>query len=254
MNQDGFKALLSGFNAGQPEKEHWKLMGMRRYLELCAEYPDEVAISLHAGKTNGNKNDPIADFFPHMIGRFLWLHEACDEMGIPRPQIFMSEWAWSYNDMPEPAAAMEDLAWLAKLYAPYPNVRGAFLWCLQGGREWASLPNMLVRLMGPVTEKTLHERIIIEQPPDDPPNEMFDEKVRRLAGEHQVIHFNREAALQAAMTRDGFVQMSEEYRFEAGGVKFVAQSAYNLEGHPERIYWCVDGQWSNVNWLLLIDR
>ena len=154
---DGYKIALAGFNAGQPEPEHWELEGFRLFLQDCAANPERLAISLHEGKL-GDMNAHPATFYPHLIGRFTWLYEVVDQMGIARPTTFISEWAWSYNDMPGVSQAMEDVEWLSELIAPYSTLRGVFLWNLAGGGQWSTLPNKLQKLIVPITDYAVATR------------------------------------------------------------------------------------------------
>jgi len=154
---DGYKIALAGFNAGQPEPEHWELEGFRLFLQDCAANPERLAVSLHEGKL-GDMNAHPATFYPHIIGRFTWLYEVVDQMGIGRPTTFISEWAWSYNDMPGVSPAMEDVEWLSELIARYPTVRGVFLWNLAAGSQWAGLWNKLQKLIVPITDYAVATR------------------------------------------------------------------------------------------------
>lgn len=164
-NAEGYKVALAGFNAGQPEPEHWQLPGFKQYLQDCAAKPDMLAISIHEGKL-GDMNAPVQTFYPHLVGRFLYLFATCDLLGIARPTVFISEWAWSYNNMPNPDAAMVDVAWLSEFIARYPTVRGVFLWNLGGGSQWAELPNKLQRLIAPITQYSVNTRF--HEPEDAP--------------------------------------------------------------------------------------
>jgi hypothetical protein len=153
-NDQGYKVALSGHNAGQPEPEHWRLPGYQAFLRKCSERPDILAVSLHEGKLGDAFAHPET-FFPHLVGRFNWLYDACDELGINRPTTFITEWAWSYNHMPGVDMALRDIAWLSELVAKHASLRGVFLWNLGGGPQWADLPNQLQRLIAPLTDYAL---------------------------------------------------------------------------------------------------
>jgi hypothetical protein len=166
---DGYRLAMFGMNAGEPEPEQWELPGMLQYLQDCAAHPDRLSISLHEAKLE-DMNAPIESYFPHLIGRFRYLYDVCDRRKFARPTTFISEWAWSYNDMPEPASAMEDVKWVSELVAGYPSLRAVYLWNLAGGPQWANLPNRLQRLIAPITVYTLAARF-----PDPEPIEVPDE-------------------------------------------------------------------------------
>jgi hypothetical protein len=159
---NGYRMLLSGHNAGQPEPEHWELY-FRQFLELCSEYPDRLGVSLHEAKL-GDMTIPAWDktWVPYLIGRYKFLHEACDRMKVRRPTIFISEWAWAYNDMPSDAIVRADIDWLSEEIAKHPNIRGICLWNLDAGGGAAS--QKLANQIGYVRELTLNTLW-----PDPPP-------------------------------------------------------------------------------------
>lgn len=170
---DGYRVALFGMNAGEPEPEHWATPGMQLYLRDCAANPERLAVTLHEGKLAGPDGQPgmhsnASDFYPHLIGRFQWLFAICDRSGIDRPTVFISEWAWKYDDMPHVGRAMQDVVWLSELVARFPSVRGVFLWNLTGGSAWADLPDQLQRMIRPVTEYALQARFPDPVPPTKP--------------------------------------------------------------------------------------
>jgi len=157
--RDGYKVLLSGFNAGQPEENQWSL-NFRDFLSLCADNPDSVGVSLHEGKLgvpmDTHPSHPLIN--PWLIGRWQFLHDWCDAMSIARPTIFISEWSWSYNDMPSEEIARRDIAWVSESVAAHPNIRGVLLWNLDVHPNWGDLPGKLVKLMPWLTQFTIDTR------------------------------------------------------------------------------------------------
>jgi len=80
----------------------------------------------------------------------------CDEHGIARPTVLITEWGWEYNNVPKPDAAMEDIKWASWLYAAYPEVKGAAIWYLgAGGGEFGSIADKAQKLIEPVKEFSL---------------------------------------------------------------------------------------------------
>jgi hypothetical protein len=65
--------------------------------------------------------------------RFLELFRICDKHGIPRPTVLITEWGWTYEHVPSPEEAIEHVEWASRLYAPYPQVKGAAIWYLGDG-------------------------------------------------------------------------------------------------------------------------
>ena len=124
---DGYRYAAFAFSTGVPEPEDWEHPAMLEFLRYAGEHPDKVAVALHEYSLT---NDFITAGYPYLVGRFQALFAVCDKYGIPRPTILITEWGWEYNNVPEPAAAVEDMAWASWLYAAYPQVKGAAVWYL----------------------------------------------------------------------------------------------------------------------------
>lgn len=171
MLQDGYKALLPGFNAGQPEPEHWTdPNGLLPFLQFVSANRDRVAISVHEAKL-WDMHGTMEAHYPWLVGRFTFINNACDALGLPYPDIIASEWAWSFNDMPGVTEAMGDINWLYNnLLIPYPNLIAVMLWNLGGGAEWANLPNKLQQMIKPVADYLLQaNRPPVEPEPEPEP-------------------------------------------------------------------------------------
>ena len=100
---------------------------MLELLRLIAANPDQLAIALHEYSYT---SDDIGDDYPHKVGRFLDLFAVADRYNIPRPTVLITEWGWSYDHIPAEPLAMEDVTWAARLYAAYPQIKGAAIWNL----------------------------------------------------------------------------------------------------------------------------
>jgi len=103
---------------------------MLQFLQLAGANPKRLAIALHE---YSYLTDDIGDAYPYKVGRFQELFNITDQLNIPRPTVLITEWGWTYEHVPPPEAAMADIAWAARLYAPYPEVKGAAIWYLGGG-------------------------------------------------------------------------------------------------------------------------
>lgn len=157
--RDGYKITLFGWSSGEPEKSGWEQPGMLAYLRLCAQQPNRLAVSVHEYSYN---KENIQDGFPYKLGRFKELFQVCDEQGIPRPKVHITEWGWEYRNVPSPERAMEDIRWANKLYGPYPEIQGAAIWYLGLGGEFGDIHNQTQRLIAPLTELTLNEMFTVE--------------------------------------------------------------------------------------------
>ncbi|MEZ4642480.1 MAG: hypothetical protein R3E31_07030 [Chloroflexota bacterium] len=127
---DGYKWAAFGWATGEPEPEHWESPAMLEFLRFAGAHPDRVAIALHEYSLTV---DEITHWYPYLIGRFQFLFEICDRHHIPRPTVLITEWGWEAVHVPDPAAALEDMAWASWLYAAYPEVKGATIWYLGPG-------------------------------------------------------------------------------------------------------------------------
>lgn len=144
---DGYKYAALSWSTGVPEREDWEDPAMLEFLRYAADHPDDVAIALHEYSLT---NDFISAGYPSLVGRFQDLFDVCDQYGIKRPTVLITEWGWEYNSVPEPAAALEDIAWASWLYAAYPEVKGAAIWYL--GPGFGDIDDQTQRLIAPVAD------------------------------------------------------------------------------------------------------
>lgn len=163
--RDGYRFAAFGWSSGEPEPEHWRTPGIRAFLSLAAQHPDRIAVALHEYSYSV---DDIANQYPSLVGRFQTLFQICDELGIKRPTVLITEWGWESTKVPPVEEAMEDIAWASRLYGAYPNVRGAALWYL--GPGYADIADRAQRLIAPLRYYAWGDYFVIEpdQTPTDP--------------------------------------------------------------------------------------
>lgn len=161
---DGYRWAAFGWSSGEPEVADWQSPAMLAFLRLAADYPEQLAIALHEYSFLA---EDIGHEYPFKVGRFQELFRVADEHGIPRPTVLITEWGWAYDDIPPPGEAMEDIAWAARLYAPYPQVKGAAIWYL--GPGYGGIANEVQRLIRPLTEYALGNYFTIPLPPAQEP-------------------------------------------------------------------------------------
>ncbi len=164
--QDGFKWAAFGWSSGEPEPEHWQQPAMLAFLRLAGENPDKLAIALHE---YSYLVEDIADIYPYKVGRFQELYRITDANGIPRPTVLITEWGWTYEHVPEPEPAIQDVAWAAALYAPYPQVKGAAIWYLGYGDTFGNIADETQRLIDPVRIYSLTNYFVIPLAPEQQP-------------------------------------------------------------------------------------
>jgi hypothetical protein len=147
---DGYRWAAFGWSSGTPEPYHWESQAMLDFLGLVAQHPDRLAIALHEYSYTV---DDIGNQYPHFLGRFQALFQACDDYGIPRPTVLITEWGWEFRNVPNPGTAMIDIQWAAWLYAAYPQIRGAAIWYLGDG--YGNIDDQVQRLIAPILDYSL---------------------------------------------------------------------------------------------------
>ena len=165
MNE-GFRWAAFGWASGEPEPTDWQTPSMIAFLRLAGNNPDRLAIALHE---YSYLVEDIGHEYPYKIGRFQTLFQIVDTLGIPRPTVLITEWGWTYEKVPSPEQALQDIEWAARLYAPYPEVKGAAIWFLGG--QFAGIADLTQRLIAPVTQLTLQTYFSAPQPPTQAPIE-----------------------------------------------------------------------------------
>ena len=144
---EGYRYAAFSFSTGVPEPEDWEDPAMLDFLRYAGDHPEEVAVALHEYSL---VNAHIGNAYPYLVGRFQQLFDVCDKYGIPRPTVLITEWGWEYDNVPEPTAALEDIAWASWLYAAYPTVKGAAIWYL--GPQFGGIANRAQRLIAPLAD------------------------------------------------------------------------------------------------------
>jgi hypothetical protein len=157
--QDGYRWAAFGWSSGEPDTAVWENPRMLEFLRLAGANPERLAVALHE---YSYLTSDIAHDYPFKVGRFLSLFAIADRHGITRPSVLITEWGWAYDDIPAPGDALQDIDWAARLYAPYPEVKGAAIWYL--GPGFAEIADQTQQLIRPVTEYALGNYFIISQP------------------------------------------------------------------------------------------
>ena len=147
----GFKWASPGWSGGEPEIEHWMGEESLDFLDLVCSMPDRLAIALHEYSYDTTS---LASGVPHQIGRFKQLFDVCDLHIGKRPTVLISEFGWSYNDIPDTDTAMAQLEPVARMYAEHHEILGAALWDVGGNKELARKVN---KLFVPIANKTINQ-------------------------------------------------------------------------------------------------
>ena len=148
---DGYRWAAFGWSSGTPEASDWESDAMLQFLQLAGQYPDRLAIAVHEYSFG---NDDPRQVYSALLGRFQALFQVCDEHGLPRPTVLITEWGWALQQTPPLSQAMEDIALASSLYAAYPEVRGAAIWTL--GSFMGLGDDQTQPLIAPLTDYALH--------------------------------------------------------------------------------------------------
>ncbi|MFN2107287.1 MAG: hypothetical protein ACK2UJ_20600 [Candidatus Promineifilaceae bacterium] len=151
---DGYRWAAFGWASGEPEPGHWRGPFMQEFLRLAAENPERLAIALHEYSYT---EDDISHEYPYKIGRFQELFQITDEMGIARPTVLVTEWGWEHADIPPVDQAIKDIKWASKLYAAYPQVKGAAIWNIGIGCCFGDISEQVQEIVEPLTELSLRK-------------------------------------------------------------------------------------------------
>lgn len=157
----GYKIAMFGWAAGEPAADLWATAGMVRYLELCQKHPTQLGIALHE-----YSRDPrlIWREKGQHIGRFNQLFATCDQLGLARPLVVITEWGWTTSALPSASIALEQIREASTFYAPYPQILGAALYSLTG-----DIGGRVKRLVAPLTEFALNCLLDVPLAEPEPP-------------------------------------------------------------------------------------
>jgi len=245
--QNNRRMLALGWSTGTPEPAFWREPRMIAYLELCQERPDMLGVALHEYSL-ADKIDAGGGF---LVGRFANLHQVCDDLGIQRPIIVISEFGWREDAVSLSANAFkEQLRWAQDVYNAHPNILGAATWTL--GKWHGSVVSDISRLFPIVVEMAMNH---IEVPPTPLPPETVPEEgeFELVVWKHSVrqqmltgLSLNPRAALQRAIFKDGYVPVTSEGRIQHDNTLYAWQAAEHLGGKPRRVYLAKIPSWNNV--------
>ena len=262
----GWKVCLPSFNSGEPNEDDYEHPEWLAFMQMCGDYPDRVALSVHEYAWNLWENDPNpANWYPHLWGRMENFIAACDYNDISRDiTIFGTEFGWGHDGhtIPPVAQGMEFLRWYDQWAAQWPQIKGVALWSLQSG--WADVANAIQPYIAPLTDYQLQNEFDMgEQPamtylgtlPGDAPTPPVipndgttAEKIYNISQEW-AFPVNEDAALQAAALADGFTPSGAEQWKVVDGKKYAMQPFYKIgTTNKKRSYYAIIGNWQNVMW------
>lgn len=165
---DGFRWAAFGWAPGEPRITDWESPVMLEFLRLAGENPEQLAIAVHEGSLT---IEDIKYIYPYHLGRFLQLFDVADRHGIPRPTVLITEWGWAYDDVPDVEQAMADVEWAARLYAPFPQVKGAAMWNLGYGCCFGNVSEQVRQLIDPLRRFSLTNYFSAPMPPTQAPTD-----------------------------------------------------------------------------------
>lgn len=156
--QAGQRYAALGWAAGNPEPEDWEHPESLKMLRFYADHPDRLAIALHEYSW---KTADIWFQNGRLVGRFIDIYNACCKHGIPYPAILITEWGWTYEDVPGTAVAMQHIREVAQYYAQFPEIKGAAIWYL--GPGFGGIADKAQKLIEPLTQTILTTSVNVSE-------------------------------------------------------------------------------------------
>lgn len=161
-NGQGYRVAMFAFSSGEPEPPHWYTPGMLNYLRYCEANHDMAGVALHEYDYGMAGMETT---YPYHIGRFEALYDICDDYGIERPYVLITEFGWAYNNVPSQQQVIDDIDFAGLIYSQYPQVLGAAIWYL--GPGFSNIANKVQPLILPITNHIL--TTTYPDPPEEPP-------------------------------------------------------------------------------------
>jgi hypothetical protein len=262
MNSEGYKCLNFGLASGEPETWAWEVPEMLDYIIYCGLNPEMAGISLHEYSYT---TEDLFHQFPYKLGRFQFLNDVCDQRGLPRVTIFITEFGYTLWDIPANVEQLRrEIDQAARLYAKAENVKAAHWWCLSGKDQWKGIGKKVQPHINWLKEYTVNTVLPDPEepypnpgpnPPPPSPNtwQQAAWKASEDLQEECGISLNPEAALQAAILADGFVPVHTEIWLDhdsQDGTERAYMAAEKLDGsEPRRLYYAVVPNWNDVEWM-----
>ncbi len=162
---EGYKVTLFGWSSGEPEREGWETAGMLDYLRLCAQRPNQAAVSIHEYDFGLAGYEAV---YPYHVGRFQVLFDVCDNHGIARPNLHITEWGWALAHVPQWNQAEKHITKSMELYAKYPQIKGTAIWNLGKGPEFGDIDDQTQRLIAPLGDYNFNRRFEADVSPTAP--------------------------------------------------------------------------------------
>lgn len=242
MMSRGYKWLAGGWSAGTPEPEDWP--EWEGYFRLCAAYPSQLGLALHEYTLSLDYQaglNPMQWNSPHLIGRFQYVHQICDSLGIARPPIWITEFGWTHERVPSPIPAIEQIQWAwDNIYSGYSNIHGIAIWYL--GPGFGGIADQAQRLIAPLTDWLVNTNFDDPPPPPPPSDPLYPVFLESIEVQTACgIQLNPNAGLQQAILKyvdpsnpGQWIPVHREYY--SGLVNAVVQAGENLSNGARRIF------------------
>lgn len=251
-NADGYKVLMFGFSSGEPEPEFWEHPNVLAYLRYCETNPTMAGIALH--EYNYGQR-PYAEVYPHHVGRFQYLFDACDRYGIARPVTSITEWGFSQDSVPTWDAGRAYAESCFSLYSRFSQIEGPALWCLQAyqGHNVHNEANAFMKGMQGYLVSVGPQQGNDNEPLDpayfDPTQQpSLEQAIWEFGLANQTIDTNQDAAIEKAIGADGLFQIGDEKWMPFGVDRYAVQPAYKAATGEKRVYYARVPDWDDVQW------
>lgn len=175
LNNEGIMVSAFGWSTGEPEYDDWEVPGMEAYLRYASKSNGMADVMSHEYSLTLD----LQDGFGYLIGRFQFYEDACKRLGIEPPGYHITEFGWTYQQVPSPTEAIRQMEPIVALYNKFPWLKGAMIWYLGGG--FGGIANQAQKLIAPVAWEALGMGYNPEEPPIEPPVEPPEDGMIDLA-------------------------------------------------------------------------
>jgi hypothetical protein len=162
----GWRVVVDGFNAGEPERDDWTKPERTKMLKWALSKNGRVALGMNESYLLSDwKTQPISKAVDDQtVGRMSYIPEWA--RAVP---VVVTEWAYSYADTRTDVNALRvDWDALNRLYLPL-NVIGWFWWCAHDNQHTGDLTQKVRPLIPTLQDYNLSARFNVEPPVTEKP-------------------------------------------------------------------------------------
>lgn len=166
-DQLGYKYVALNWSVGTPrngsivngvqEEDAWFKPNMQALIAYAKQHKHNFAFGLH-------EYSLVTYDILHNLGDYVGrICKALDKLSMPDINVFITEFGWTYQEVPDPETAMRHIREAFALYSKYPQIKGASIWYL--GPGFGNIANKAQKLIAPLGDLMIE----LDYHPTDPP-------------------------------------------------------------------------------------